>query len=1336
MRKSNERRRQILVFIQARIEADGRPPTLDEIAAASGLASRSAAQKHVRALEASGDLQVTPGTARSARPKQKKPAVLGARQWFEVSARDIADLSDVDLRALVARLCIARLADVAMPPSPVTWGGDQNAPDGGIDVRVQLRSGNDAQVAGFSCSVVGFQVKATKMGINEIQKEMCPGGLLRPSIRELVQSQGAYIIATADSAADAEYKKRVAAMWAAAASEPGHRHAEFDYYDAQRLADWTNRHPGVVAWVRSQLGRPLQGWQPYGQWADTRGGKERPFLLDEKQRLSDPLDREHALPLIDGLHSIRSVLATGGSSVRLTGLSGVGKTRFAQALFEETAAPGALPPDLAVYTDTAHSPDPSPLALLDELLATRRRAVLVVDNCGSQLHNQLTARCKVSDRVDLLTIEYDIREDLPAGTNVFQLEAASADLIEKVINQQFPEITQVNVRTITEFADGNSRVAIALANTMDENDSLAGLTDRELFERLFWLGKEVQQELKVAGEVCALVYSFDVEDIEGELTALATLAGMPALSLYRRVNELQQRGLAQRRGRWRAVLPHAIANTLAREALESTPSAFIHEILVEPEGRLLRSFSRRLGYLHKSSKAVDIVRGWFSEGALLGNVGGLSPLLIDVLVNVAPVDPAATVHALKRAVEGPGSPELTSTANPSRSRLINLIRSIAYYPKCFKECLEILLAFARTEEEDTNSDSTRNVIASLFALYLSGTHATKEQRANWIQNALESNDLHLRAIGFKALSSALESHHFSSHYEFEFGARIRDFGVNPSEEAVREWFETFIDIAVKLAQGTSPLANSARDLLAQNFRSLWTIAGMVDALEAAAGPLLDAGWERGWLAIRQTIQFDGKGLRADSHERLSKLEERARPQTLVGRVKAIVLNGYSAGVDFADGEAVESGYERAERLARELGKQVATDPDTFAIVLPLLVTNQQGRHWMFGAGLADSAPLLEECWAALKGALEATAEDQRSVQVLRGFLSAAYQRDRSVFERILNEAMDSASLVRFVPVLQLSAPLDDHGCARLLASMDNPAVSAWAFQYLSLGRATQGLQDRQLADLLQRLSIKPDGLGVAIDILYMHIHDNPKPVGPLVSNLARGLIASSSLIKVNQRLDHELAGVIRKFAVGSEGGSAARRILTSIRERSENGSLSRYDLSESLAALFQSQPFLALDLLVGDGPFDAHAYRRLHALAGGRRSSALSKIPLEALVQWCRDGPPDRWVHVAPLVPAFAPTENQDRPVWSDRVLALLQNAPDPVNVANSLVGLIEPMSWSGSRAEAIRGRLPLLDQLADALGPEHADNVAAWKAKVMLTVEREARRDLEEHRTRNERFE
>ncbi|MFC5741551.1 hypothetical protein [Dyella tabacisoli] len=1335
MNTASARRRQILNFIRSRVVTEGQPPTLEEIAAACGLASRSAAQKHVRALQASGELEVTPGKARSARPKQRRTSPAGAAPLFEVSVQDVVSLSDGDLRELVARLCIAGLAEVDLPPTPVTWGGDQRAPDGGIDVRVQLPAGTK-RPARFPRAAIGFQVKATKMGDGEIRREMCPNGLLRPSIQEFIRAEGSYIIATSDSVADEEYKKRVAAMRAAIASEVSHEQAEVDYYDARRLADWTNQHPGVVAWARTRLGRPLQGWQPHGQWAGTRGGKPQPFVPDEKQRLTDPHQPERKFPLAEGLVHVRQVLRTGGSSVRLTGLSGVGKTRFAQALFEAEAASDPLSGELAVYTDTSHSPNPAPLAVLDELLASRRQAILVVDNCASQLHNQLTARCRASNRVSLLTIEYDIREDLPNETNVFHLATGSSELIEKVIEQQFPYISQVNVATITRFADGNSRVAIALANTMERNDSLSGLNDRELFERLFWLGKEVQHELMIAAEACALVYSFDGEDLDGELAQLAALTEESVTVLYRRVADLEHRGLAQRRGVWRAVLPHAVANTLASQALDSIPYALIARHLVHGQERLLKSFSRRLGYLGTSKTAITIVSKWLSAGELLGDFARLTPLLVEVLVNVAPVAPEGTLEAIERAIRGPDAAMVLAPDNAARTRIVGLVRSIAYEAAHFDRCVDVLMAFALVEAPDNGTNSTRDVIASLFLLYLSGTHASTEQRESWIKAALNSSNSDVQSIGRLCLSKALECDHFYSHYGFEFGARTRDYGWSPGAREAQAWFETFIALAADEEQRDINVANATSDLLARHFRSLWTIAGMVDALEKAAIPLLEAGWEKGWLAIRQTMQFDAAGFPSEIKARLQDLEERAKPKTLVGRVKAIVLNGYAAGLDFSDGENTSIGYERAERAARDLGELVAVDSDVFATVLPLVVSNDQGRQWMFGSGLAVGAKSIDACWAALIGAFEAAPEEQRNVQVLRGFMAGVFEKDRASFDRLMDAAMHRASLAKWAPVLQLSAPLDGAGCARLLASMDNPNVPAWVFQYLSLGRATQELADGVIALLLQRLSIKPDGMEIAIDVLSMHVFDNPGPMGPRITEVARTFLASVPLSRRNQRLDHALKCLVEVFLKGAEGEAAAIELLVAVRKGLESYTLSKYDLTEMLAALFKVQPRAALEILVGDETDEGDAHTRRHAVAGGVRSSALARVPQDALLEWCREGGPKRWAHVAPLLPAFAPKTDEGGIQWSEAVLALLNQAPQPVEVAASLVDLIEPMSWSGSRAEVIKQRLPLLDELASVLGPIHTEQLATWRSKINRTIEREMRRELDEHRASNERFE
>jgi hypothetical protein len=525
-------------------------------------------------------------------------------------------------------------------------------------------------------------------------------------------------------------------------------------------------------------------------------------------------------------------------------------------------------------------------------------------------------------------------------------------------------------------------------------------------------------------------------------------------------------------------------------------------------------------------------------------------------------------------------------------------------------------------------------------------------------------------------------------------------------------------------------------VLARHFRSLWVVAGMADALELALTPLFDAGWEKGWLAVRQTLRFDSAGMPERLLERLLALSARAEPKTFVGRVKAVVLNGNSLDIDFIDGEKSSDAYQRAEDMARELGIAATKDVAALDALLPLVVSNVQGRQWMFGLGLAEGAPLIDDCWRALIEAFESLPEDRRSLQVLRGFLLGLSKRDKFAFDRILDEAIQRPSLVKWVPILQLSAPLDEAGNARLLTSMDNPVVPAWVFQYLSLGRTTQDLPDDVIATLLSRLAIKPDGLAVVVEILAMHVHDNPDAPGPRVTELAQRLLTGLPLSHNTHQMDHSLQCIVDAFFRGSEGESCARTLLISVRRGIENYTLSSYDHPEMLKAIFRVQPRAALEILVGDDPDEGNAYMRRRGLAGGYRSSALSDVPLSILLAWCREGPESRWAALAPLLPAFAPANDAGAPRWSSYVVDMLKEAPHPVDVAESLVGLIQPSSWSGSSSEAIRRRLPLLDELASLLGPDHASKVASWRLAIDKTIEAEERRDLAEHRATNERFE
>lgn len=209
-------------------------------------------------------------------------------------------------------------------------------------------------------------------------------------------------------------------------------------------------------------------------------------------------------------------------------------------------------------------------------------------------------RSKAS-RLSVITIEYDIREDLAEGTEAFSLEPASTELIDKLIRLRFPELSQIDARRIAEFCGGNARIAIVLAATVRKNDTVATLSDQELFRRLFEQRQRPEQELMSAAQALSLVYSFEGEDTSdgqnAELVHLGALVTQNAQEMFKHAAELEDRGLVQHRSKWRAVLPPAIANRLASMALRMIPPTALDACFVSKgRERLLRSFSRRLGY--------------------------------------------------------------------------------------------------------------------------------------------------------------------------------------------------------------------------------------------------------------------------------------------------------------------------------------------------------------------------------------------------------------------------------------------------------------------------------------------------------------------------------------------------------------------------------------------------------------------------------------------------------------------------------------------------------------------------------------------------------------------
>ena len=1272
---------------------------------------------------------------------------------LEITGEDISNLSEEDLRSLVGLLCEADFPGKA----GITWGGDQKAADGGIDVRVELCGHVDPD--GFAPrSFIGFQVKKTDMPRAEIYKEMRPKNVLRPVIRELADANGAYIIVSSEGwTSDKPLQDRKKAMSDALFDVPNKSNIKLDFYDRSRVATWVRCHPSLVFWVKDKVGRSIQGWKPFGNWANPKAESNEEYLLDDDVRLYSSVNKSlEGMNAIDGINELRSALSRPTSSVRLAGLSGTGKTRLLQALFDPRIGFNPLPSSQVCYTDMGDSPNPAPVAFAERLCALKKPAILAIDNCPPELHKSLTAVCtKSGSLVSLITVEYDVREDQPEETDVFRLEPASVALVEKLIQIRFEHISKIDARTIADFSGGNARIAIALANTVAKGETLAALNDEELFKRLFHQRNDANDTLLNSAEVCALVYSFDCQATEGlnvELKLLASLSDTTVNALFRDVAELKRRDLVQQRNIWRAILPHALANRLAQKALENIP---LDRILAAFEGgseRMLRSFSRRLSYLHKSEQAVEIAERWLSGQGLFNDVSNLNDLDIAILNNIAPIAPKATLEAIEHAANGINGQLFTSRDNQHFVIFTRLLRSLAYEAELFERCATILCRFALSEKPTENRNSIRNLLKSLFFIYLSGTHASANQRLSIIAQLVYAVSEQEQELGLLLLGCALEAWHFNSLYGFDFGARSRDYGYLPqSTEEAQQWFGMFINLSTTLVVSEHPIAAKAKTLLAEKFRGLWLKTGAFDALETMAQSIVKkTAWNDGWSAVIKTINLDAKHMSPDLLSRLQKLEALLKPANLLEMARAYIFSDINSSFNLIDVENDESEnagynkkYEQIEQIRLKIGREVATDEVAFNALLPELVKVEisgPGLH-SFAKGLAMGCSNPLAMWEKFRNQLSAIAVDQRNYDVFCGFLDAISQTNPEIAEQILNLAVTDEILSVGFPLLQFSVKIDELGVKRLKQSLNNGLAPVWPYRYLGWGRRHESINDGDLCDLLRMLASKPNGLAIAVDILQMRLHENKdekSPCSKVITSLGQELLVQVDFDRENhhsEQMDYNLGLLAEACLAGDETATTTAIVICKKLARAlSEYKIYSFDFPRLLENLARHQPLVFLDNFLDDFEYSISQIECLFTDYDSPK--LLSHIKDEVIIDWCEVNPSVRYPKVAPVMVSFQHNEHKNSPEWTPLSLVIMNNAPDVIALLNAFKRTFRPSSWSGSLADIMERGLTLISQLKT----HQNQAVSTWafnEEKVFAEEIRQERQSEDQrNRTQYERFE
>ena len=1259
---------------------------------------------------------------------------------FEVTKEMIKEVSDEQLRQLLRRLLEAEARVLGIPPSGISVGGNQTAADGGVDGSIVWEGLPDPE-GWLPRRAIYFQSKAEAMGPAKLTREMRPKSQARPIFAELAKAHGAYVVFSSDDPSKLGHDARIAAMRAAVADVPRADDIALSFCGADDIARWSNQHPGVALWLLEQIGRPLAGWRGYGSWS-APSSEGLPYLFDDTARAT--IDGRE-LAMRDAIAAIREVLSRPCGAVRLIGLSGMGKTRLAEALFDDRIEGGSpLPNERAVYGDIGLDLAVSAALMAEKIAVARIEAVIVVDNCAQRTHGQLAEIVRRGNsRASLLTIDYDVLGEQPAGTLV-TLGGNSEDILKGVLKQRFPRLSDAERRHLAEFSGGNARIALKVAEAGGTGIDLSKLKDSELLERLFQTGRQERDaQMRECAEAASLVYAFYVAADDGHVAEHPVLAGLAEVStqqFFRTIATLLDWGVVQQRGPQRAIMPPPLANMLAAPHIRrSDPDALVAAFVGGP-ARLFASFARRIGQLHDEPAAVAIAERLFAPRGPLAHPVVLGTQMHRAFIHAAPASPEAALTAIERAL---ASDERDRLLEPDEHRrdLSQLLVHLAHDPRLFGRAIEVLIAFTLADGDTRDELKARSHLLERFWPILSFTLADQETRLLSIDRMLVDTDDRIRALGVETLDHMLDAGHFSSSLNLEFGAKVRLTEWRPPSGAgYRPWFNAAYDRLITIAQSGRPESARARDVIAEHFREHYD-GGLddktLDAMRAVRGVRY---WERGWRKINDTLHFmqrrpaaeDPKG--AAKIETLVALERDFRPQSLDDFFDTFVLG--EPWRHWHPNRNNRKMLRSASTLARAVGRTMTRRGVVLAPYLDRVATADGANSvWPFMVGLAQSGNDLDGLWDAAYARF--IASERGHPGLLGGLLEGARVRHRAWVEGKLDSIVTDPALSEHLVTLHNAVPLDAAAVGRFSTALSQGVISVDRFSQLMMGSVTKPLAGDVLARFLRELFAHDEGLNPALQILHMRLYGDRTdkiPVDPALIEVGREMLRDARVYTHDFRQqDHGIAEIAEVVLGDEDSSELARAICVAMRDNAGENYVSDNEFRELAVLIMKRYPLIVYEEIVEKSANEHLIERFFGELADDDDEKTLEpEAGVATLLEWVANDAQSRALKVAHVVRYMVKDGETEQLRWSGLALALIGIAPDPAPVLRAFEQRFSTgASWGPFSLRLVRRR-PLIASLLQ----HHDPRVRAWARQAGGRLEESIRRWDEMDRDHDSRFE
>jgi hypothetical protein len=528
---------------------------------------------------------------------------------------------------------------------------------------------------------------------------------------------------------------------------------------------------------------------------------------------------------------------------------------------------------------------------------------------------------------------------------------------------------------------------------------------------------------------------------------------------------------------------------MAIQALEDFPLQSLQGAFARPgRERLLMSFAHRLGFLHESEVAQTIATSWLDQSEQFNDIGSLDETSLRTFKFIAPVSPGRTLAHIERYL-GEYSDWFERSDDERNREIVMLLRHIAYDDRFFDRAASAIAQFATRESDDRFHTTSASVLESFFSIYLSGTHATQSRRAAFLVRLAKEGSDKQYEIAKSCLDKMFETGHFTSSFEFGFGARKRDYGFHPRiNQDVWDWYKEAMSAALTIADfGPTQLSDMKR-IAANRFTGLLTRSGPFEqTLEFGVQLHKRGGWNEGLVAVRRALRELSDDNEVQNLNEIEAFANSLIPQTLLDRIAVYVLPetyGYSdlADVDFEDEEKHEKSRQKINKISLEVGQELSQKAE-ISDELRLLLSKRSHQVCLTMESIGKHSGDPRNVW---KQICEMRLLQGRNALIgAANFLKGLNSKDPELVSTLLECMLANPATRQDYPWTQSIVGWKGGGVARTLGSFEF-SIPLDDYHMLAWAEPQDDLEGDNLRFFIEKLCESENGVWVAARFLASH----------------------------------------------------------------------------------------------------------------------------------------------------------------------------------------------------------------------------------------------------------